>query len=369
MFSKKEAAPVPAPVASTAPRRPMPAATAARLAGAVPPGGPPGPKVPGAPAPAPVAASKRTEPVSVVPISDNDSPEAAVRPVEDPPKKSLTEASPAKDASVENKTSATSSPESTQHTAIIGDAKAEPAVVVEQAKTPETTPAPPAETPPAAKLDVVASAPESTPIAKPVPASPAEPPFLATPASVRQLPSQPWSFSNDAMTMLAELLHPKRTDNANGNGSPHGHGHSNGKSHANGHADAPHDEEEPLSQSPSHEAMVWLARCLREYQQERDAPEGNRRVAIFAKEEAHVAEPLIPAAVMSEVASPPSLEKVMRDLVKARRLISYPMLAMELEKRLSRPVSMDEASAAAKASGDIHVYGEGNSAGYLWQGR
>jgi hypothetical protein len=115
--------------------------------------------------------------------------------------------------------------------------------------------------------------------------------------------------------------------------------------------------------------MVWLASCLREYQQERDAPEGNRRVAIFAREEAPVAVPLLPESVLSEVAGPPSLEKVMRDLVKARRLVSYPMLAMELEKRLSRPVSMDEAIAAAKASGEIHVYGEGNSAGYLWQGR
>jgi hypothetical protein len=321
--------------------------------------------------------------VAVIPISDDDSPEAAVRPAEIPQKKSLTEASPAKDASVENKTSATGSPENTQGTATtMGDAKAEPAVTVEQAKTPEPeqatpasapapapAPAPVTVAPPAASAspEEAVAVPMPAPVAKSVPLSPAEPPFVAAPASTRQDPSQPWTFSNEAMTRLAELLHPKKSGEAKGKAN--GNGHSNGKAHANGHGESPHDEEEPLSQSPSHEAMVWLARCLREYHQERDAPEGNRRVAIFAKEEAHVAEPLIPAEVLSEAASPPSFEKVMRDLVKARRLISYPMLAMELEKRLSRSVSMEEANAAAKASGDIHVYGEGNSAGYLWQGR
>lgn len=377
MFKKETTAPAAAPAT---PRRPMPAATAARLAGAVPPGAPPGPQAPGAPAPA----SRRTEPVSVIPVSDDDSPEAAIRPAEVPPKKSVTEASPAKDASVENKTSATGSPENSQANAAMGDAKAEPVVSVEQTKTPEpgqaggaskSAPAPVAATPSAAPAPPQAGAATVTPerMAKPAPVVVADPPFVATPASVRQHPSQPWTFSNEAMTRLAELLHPKKGepsgDKANGHGRAHGPGHTNGKTQALVQGNSHRDEEEPLSQSPSHEAMVWLATCLREYHQERDAPEGNRRVAVFAKEEAPVAMPLIPAAVLSEVAGPASFEKVMRDLVKARRLISYPMLAMELEKRLSRSVSMEEANAAARASGDIHVYGEGDSAGYLWQGR
>ncbi|WP_206026460.1 hypothetical protein [Roseimicrobium sp. ORNL1] len=419
MFSKKEAAQEVAPAPATAPRRPMPAATAARLAGAgagaVPPGAPPGPRIPGRPgagpsAGAPAPASKRTEPVAVIPVSDDDdSPEAAVRPAEAPPKKSRTEASPAKDASVEDKVSATESQSSesknsAQDTSIVGEANAaepvaKPTETVEQPATskteipakkqpeaPSLETAPAAVTSPAATAATIAAAPALSPEAQLAPvAAPriammsarlAQPPFVATPASTRQHPSQPWAFADEGMTRLAELLRPKAPDTpaklrTNGNGNGNGNGHSNGKSHANGHHGVSHLEEDegPLSQSPSHEAMVWLASCLREYQQERDAPEGDRRVAIFAREESPVAEPLIPASVLSEVASPPSLAKVMRDLVKARRLVSYPMLATELEKRLSRPVSMDETIAAAKASGEIHVYGEGNSAGYLWQGR
>lgn len=343
----------------------------------------------------------------MIPVSDDDdSPEGAVRPAEAPPKKSGTEASPAKDASVENKASATEgqsseSEKNAQDTSVVGEAKAAEPVAkpTEAVKQPATSPvetpakkhpespsleaAPAAVTPPAATAAPLA-APVLSPEAQPAPVAasrvalmtvrPAEPPFVATPASTRQYPSQPWSFSHGGMTRLAELLHPKTSDapsktKTNGNGN--GNGHSNGKSLANGDHGTSHpgEDEEPLSQSPSHEAMLWLASCLREYQQERDAPEGNRRVAIFAREEVPVAVPLIPASVLSEVASPPSLEKVMRDLVKARRLVSYPMLAMELEKRLSRPISMDETIAAAKASGEILVYGEGNSAGYLWQGR
>ncbi|HSI62054.1 MAG TPA: hypothetical protein VLE43_03020 [Candidatus Saccharimonadia bacterium] len=345
MFSKKEAAPAPTPAAlPTTPRRPMPAATAARLAGAVPPGGPPGQQAPGPAA----QASKRTEAVSVVPFddADDDSPEAAVRPVEDPQKKSLTEASPAKDASVEDKVSATNRPENTQGAGVIGAEK--------PAESAEQTPAP-----------VIVS-----PAAKPAVSSSSAPaPFVATPASIAQHASRPWSFSNEAMAQLAERLHPKnQSTNGKTNGNGNGNGHSNGKPNANGHGEVPSAEEPPLSQSPSHEAMVWLARCLREFHQARNEPESNQRVAMFAKEETHLHVPAIPSAALPEMTAPLSLETVMRDLVRSRRLISYSMLAGELEQRLSRSVTMDETNAAAKASGDIHVYGEGNSAGYLWQG-
>jgi hypothetical protein len=206
-----------------------------------------------------------------------------------------------------------------------------------------------------------------TPVAKPAVSPPSAPePFVATPASIIQHASRPWSFSNEAMAQLAERLHPK-SQSTNGKINGNGNGRSHGNQHANGHVEVS-SPEEPLSQSPSHEAMVWLARCLREFHQARSEPEGSQRVAVFAKEEAHVPVPSISSAVLPEKAAPLSLETVMRDLVRSRRLISYSMLAGELEQRLSRAVTMDEANAAARASGDIHVYGEGDSAGYLWQG-
>jgi hypothetical protein len=207
------------------------------------------------------------------------------------------------------------------------------------------------------------------PPARPAVASPSAPdPFVATPAAIAQHASRPWSFSNEAMTQLAEWLHPKsQHTNGKPNGNGNGNGHSNGKHHATEHGEASAVGEPPLSQSPSHEAMVWLARCLREYHQVRNEPESDQRVAMFAKEEVQESMPAIPSAALPQKGASLTLEAVLREVVKSRRLISYSMLAGELEQRLSRTVTMDEANAAAKASGDIHVYGEGNSAGYLWQ--
>ncbi len=398
LFGKK-APPPPAPVV---PRKPMPAATAARLAGGGPPGGPPVPKSPPGPQPgAPAPAAKPAPPAPAAPPSkatesvvlaaavddDDDSPEAAVRPAEESEKKSLTEAAPATPASVDKEESAPAAnkaeakpdareepvqaaPETPKTPATPPEAVSAPASAVAEAGTsgqvvpaagaepastgagtsqsavPEPAPAP-AVTPPQEK-PVAPSAPE------PVAAVP--PPAVPVPVKT---PVEAWAFSNPAMTRLAELLHPRGSGANGGNGSP------GSTPSAGDRADAPPGQAVPAASS-SHQGLTWLARCLEDFHHQRDVPD-NSRLAVFAKE-ATAAVQVVPAPIAPPPADPPSLEKVLRELVKSRRLISFSVLSVELEQRLGRPVSLEDASAAAKATGEIHVYGEGQSAGYLWQG-
>ncbi|MFZ4764148.1 MAG: hypothetical protein ACOYMN_04270 [Roseimicrobium sp.] len=75
-------------------------------------------------------------------------------------------------------------------------------------------------------------------------------------------------------------------------------------------------------------------------------------------------------SVASVEAAPaePTLSDVMRQIISVRRFVSFAEIADELRVKLSREVTVEEASAAAETSGDVRVYAQGGNAGFLWQG-
>ena len=231
------------------------------------------------------------------------------------------------------------------------EVSAPPAVLVASEVPPVPVPAPPAVAPP----PVAAVAVPSKNIG-PEPAAPA----TAPPEAESALESS-WPFSHRGMSRLAALLRPdllpqeESTDVSATNG------------HVNGHATEASGQETAAVPDARNPAFAWLARTLQEYQAEEYTSVTDRRVATFARE-GPVAPVPPPATVLLATKDMGSLQHEMKDIIRSRRLISYTALAAELQGKLARGVSLEEANAAASATRDIHVYGEGETAGYMWQG-
>lgn len=66
--------------------------------------------------------------------------------------------------------------------------------------------------------------------------------------------------------------------------------------------------------------------------------------------------------------APATLGDVMRHLIRIRRFVSFAEISDELRAKMSREITIEEATAAAESTGDIRVYAQGGNAGFLWQG-
>ena len=66
--------------------------------------------------------------------------------------------------------------------------------------------------------------------------------------------------------------------------------------------------------------------------------------------------------------APATLGDVLRHLIRIRRFVSFAEISDELRTKMSREITLEEATAAAESTGDIRVYAQGGNAGFLWQG-